>query len=170
MAPKKHDEEQERVAGFTERLGEAIARMGGRSAVAHAHPAIERNTLDNWLSGRRAPSLAKLAALASVLKVSVDWLLLGTDIDVHEKSQQFGEPEPRPLTRRDTSASVAKLDINLLAEILSIVEGESFWGAMRSRPRKRAELVAREYAICIQEQCRPTRTRILRLLQGGRAS
>ena len=49
---------------------------------------VSPRTIANWEAGRAEPSIAKLAQLAQLLRVSLDWLVTG----VHRLPHSFATP------------------------------------------------------------------------------
>lgn len=103
MSMTDHSQERiERVRQFRLRLLEAMERVGiSRSALAR-QAGIDRSTLSQLLGthGDRLPRAETVAAIASVLQVSLDWLLgltetdrLGTDIVQQSLQIEPGDPD-----------------------------------------------------------------------------
>ncbi len=92
---------------FGDRLREALSRANisqvelGRRIGAHP------NQVNSWVNGRRDPSFHYLAALAPVLKVKIDWLVLGAD----------SSPAPSPAGDR-----VSERVRSLGSELIELVE------------------------------------------------
>lgn len=65
---------KEKIPDFKHRLGELVAKHGGRSEVARAL-GVNTYTFTNWENGRTEPSLRMLCTLALFFEVEVGYLL-----------------------------------------------------------------------------------------------
>ena len=65
-------------AAFARRLSTAMTEAGLTRRDLAAQVGAHHNRVGEWARGTRWPSIGHLASLAHVLKVDVDWLLLGT--------------------------------------------------------------------------------------------
>jgi len=74
---------------FRQRLRMALSRTGISQAELARRIGVHPNLVNNWVAGRRHPSLQNLAALAPVLKVDIHWLVLGCS---PPRASQRGDP------------------------------------------------------------------------------
>jgi transcriptional regulator with XRE-family HTH domain len=65
------------VEEFKDRLRHALAAVEMSQAELGRRISAHSNLVGNWVRGERYPSFHHLAALAPVLGVDVDWLVLG---------------------------------------------------------------------------------------------
>jgi transcriptional regulator with XRE-family HTH domain len=127
-------------------------------------------SLYEWISGKGEPRLVKLVPLARALGVSVDYLL---GLEQTSQTRDF-EPDNKShlLTpghfSHASAGAVEALDVDLLVEILSTLGRERFWST--TAVQERARIVSKVYAGLANKEQKPTRARILSLVQGGRRS
>lgn len=146
-------ENRKLVGGFAERLKAAVEKAGGVPVVIHsAFPAVDQASLYTWMSGKREPSLVKLTPLARALNVSLDWLIMGAD----EQRPAVNSAPPRVGIR-------GGIEVETLAEILSIAEGEPFW--RRLSVEERARRAARTYVQLLADGKTISRARVIRIMR-----
>jgi transcriptional regulator with XRE-family HTH domain len=63
---------------FGARLNTAMTEAGLKQRDLAEQVGAHHNRVNEWVRGTRWPSIGHLASLAQVLKVDLDWLLLGT--------------------------------------------------------------------------------------------
>lgn len=68
---------------FPKRLREALETRGISRRILAQAMGVHLNTIHAYASGQRFPRLSQLTLLAAALKVTVDWLLEVTNVQIH---------------------------------------------------------------------------------------
>jgi transcriptional regulator with XRE-family HTH domain len=75
---------------FNQRLRLALTRSGISQADLGRRIGAHQNLVSGWVAGRRHPSFRHLAALAPVLEVDINWLVLGSGEPPPARDDQIG--------------------------------------------------------------------------------
>ena len=67
------------LAGFSERLNDAIRDSGISKKNLAKKVKISKNTLNNYANGYQVPNATILAKICTELKITSDWLLYGKE-------------------------------------------------------------------------------------------
>jgi transcriptional regulator with XRE-family HTH domain len=76
---------------FGARLNTAMTEAGFKQRGLAEQVGAHHNRVGEWVRGTRWPSIRHLASLAHVLKVDIDWLLLGTPAHAPEPAAASGQ-------------------------------------------------------------------------------
>jgi transcriptional regulator with XRE-family HTH domain len=102
--------------GFAERLRTALVGISSEE-VARAL-GVSRTSFYRWLGGRFEPGMAKLAALASIANVSLDWLIAGRGemrpaaVPGYVKPHSPIAPQPLAFERRWCAANIFRVPLS----------------------------------------------------------
>lgn len=88
----------EKIASFENRIGELLDSTSGTDSDKAKLLGVSRQTISAWRTGARSPRQPMIEHIASVFKVSIQWLM-GFDVPQQE-DQFFSHPDILPVTTR----------------------------------------------------------------------
>lgn len=86
----------QKISSFEERFSELVSQYPGSDSEKAKLIGVSRQTISAWRTGVRSPKQPMIIHIASIFKVSVEWLM-GFDVPMQENSR-FPYPEMLPVT------------------------------------------------------------------------